>query len=262
MTEYRIARMSSPQFAELRNTARVALIPFGATEQHGAHLAMGTDAIVAERLAMRIAEESAGLAVVTPTVSVGFSAHHRHFPGTLTSRTATLGAQLDDLVTSLIGHGFSRFLIVNGHGGNLAFLPAWMSEAQARHDVRIAVAHWSLLGRDIVVKIAQTPTVGHACEVETSLVLALAPELVVAPLPAAAEFIPPPHPLLRGQAIPEREVGIFMSRDFGEITPTGALGSPELADEELGRDLADTVVRRAADFVVWMASAEGLHRNA
>lgn len=254
MTEYRIARMSSPAFDELRSTATVALIPFGATEQHGSHLAMGTDAIVAETLALRIAEAS-GRAVVTPTVSIGFSGHHRKFPGTLSAQVSTLSAQLDDIVTSLTGHGFTRFLIVNGHGGNLAFLPAWMSEAQSRHGVRISVAHWSLLGKDIVAKIAQSPLVGHACEVETSLALAIAPELIVGPLPGAAELTPPAHPLLRGQAIPEREVGVFMSRDFDELTPTGALGNPSLADAELGRELADAVVSRAAEFVDWLADA-------
>ncbi|MDR5701207.1 creatininase family protein [Agromyces aerolatus] len=255
MTEYRISRISSARFAELARVARVALIPFGATEQHGPHLAMGTDAVVAERLAQRIAEGAAGRAVVTPTVSVGFSAHHRNFPGTMTARVSTLTAQLEDLVTSLMRHGFERFLIVNGHGGNLAFLPAWMSETQQRFGVRIAVAHWSLLGRDVVAKIARSPLTGHACEVETSLAMAIAPELVVAPPPAAAELIPPAHPLLRGQAIPEREVGIFMSRDFDELTPTGALGAPELADERLGRELLDTVVARGVEFVTWMAEA-------
>lgn len=254
MSEYRIARMSSPQFAALRETARVALIPFGATEQHGPHLAMGTDAVVAERLAIRIAEAS-GRAVVTPTVAVGFSPHHRQFPGTLTAQVTSLGAQLDDLVVSMQGHGFDRFVIVNGHGGNLAFLPAWMTEAQNRHGVRIAVAHWSLLGKDVVVKIAQSPLTGHACEVETSLALAIAPELVVGPLPAAADLVPPAHPLLRGQAIPEREVGVFMPRDFSHLTPNGALGDPSLADETLGRELLETVVARGAEFVNWMAEA-------
>lgn len=254
MTEYRIARMSSPQFAELVSTAPVALIPFGATEQHGSHLAMGTDAVIAERLALRIAETS-GRAVVTPTVSVGFSGHHRQFPGTLSSRVSTLSAQLEDLVTSLIGHGIRRFLLVNGHGGNLAFLPAWMSETQARHEVRIAVAHWSLLGKDVVTRIARSPLTGHACEVETSLALALAPELLVGSLPGESELIPPAHPLLRGQAIPEREVGIFMSRDFRELTPSGALGNPSLADATLGQELLDAVVTRAAELVTWMADS-------
>ncbi len=254
MTEYRIARMSSLAFAELRSTAPVALIPFGATEQHGPHLAMGTDAAIAEALALRIAEAS-GRAVITPTVSVGFSRHHSAFPGTLTAQVSTLTAQLDDLVSSLLGHGITRYLIVNGHGGNLAFLPAWMSEAQSRHGVRLAVAHWSLLGRDIVARIAQSPMTGHACEVETSLALAIAPDLVVGPLPGPAELAAPAHPLLRGQAIPEREVGVFMSRDFDEITPSGALGNPSLANIELGRELADAVVARAAEFVTWMADA-------
>lgn len=252
MSEYRIARMSSPQFAALRDIARVVLIPFGATEQHGPHLAMGTDAIVAERLAVQIAEAS-GRAVVTPTVAVGFSPHHRLFPGSLTARVASLGAQLDDLVLSMRDHGFRRFVIVNGHGGNLAFLPAWMAEAQNRHNVRIAVAHWSLLGKDVVGKIARSPLTGHACEVETSLALAIAPEFVVEQLPTAAELTEAAHPLLRGQAIPEREVGVFMPRDFSDLTPSGALGNPSLADEALGRELLETVVARGAEFVNWMA---------
>jgi creatinine amidohydrolase len=216
---------------------------------------MGTDGIVAERLARKIADSSGGVAIVTPAIYGGFSPHHMEFPGTLTLKVSTLSAILLDYVESFQAHGIDRFMIVNGHGGNIAFLPAWMAEVQDSHGVRIALAHWSLLGRDIVAEIATSNVFGHACEVETSLVMSLAPELLVADPPSAVGLIPPGHPLVRGQVIPEREIGVFVPRKFSAITPNGALGDPSAANVQLGNELVDAVVDRASAVVRWLAES-------
>lgn len=257
MPEYRIQQLTSPELAELvATTARVALVPLGATEQHGTHLAMGVDGLVAERLAAAVAEAAAGLAVVAPPLHVGYSQHHMAFPGTVTARPSTITALLEDVITSLRAAGLRRFLVVNGHGGNLAFLPAWMAQAQVELGVRVAVAHWSMLGRDVVTEIAVSPTIGHACEVETSLVLDLAPELVRHPLPGPSPVRPDPHPLVRGHVVPERAVGVFLPRPFEEITENGAVGDPSAASAEGGARLRAAVVERAAEFVRWLATED------
>lgn len=254
--EYRLQHLTWQQFDQLRSTMRVALIPIGATEQHGPHLHVGTDARIAERLAEEIAARAEGLAVMAPPVMVGYSPHHMTFPGTITARESTLRALLDDIVDSLVRHGVRRFLIVNAHGGNIAFLPAWLSDVQRRAGVLAAFAHWSLLGRDVVADIAVSETYGHACEVETSLALALAPDLVeVDRLQPVSPVVPAAHPLIKGQAIPDRTVGVFLSRDFDQITENGALGMPARASVEDGERLREAVVARASEFVTWLAEA-------
>jgi len=252
--EYRLQYMTASEFSAQLETIRVAVIPLGATEQHGEHLATGVDGIVAERLAEQIVSRGRGRAIMTPPIYIGFSPHHQNFPGTLTARPQTIEALLFDIISSLKNYGISRFLIVNGHGGNLAFLPAWMSQTQDMLDVMIAVAHWSMLGRDVVDEIKTSDVIGHACEVETSLVLDLAPELVHHPLPGPSPVLAAPHSLVSGHVVPERSVGIFMPRPFNKITANGAVGDPSSASSAGGAKLREAVVERAVEYLEWFSN--------
>lgn len=232
----------------------VAVIPFGSTEQHGPHLPLSTDTRIAERLGEEIARSCPEYALVTPALPIGFSTHHLEFPGTLSARPETLSALLDDVVGSLERFGIRRFLILNGHGGNLAFLPAYCASLRRRTGHVVALVHWSMLGRDVVIEIAQSETYGHACEVETSLALALDPEMVFRD--RIEEPSPPPNeadPLLEGHAIPERAAAGFSPRWFAELSGNGALGDPRLADEAMGHELLRTVRNRAVEFVRHLA---------
>lgn len=259
LNEYRLDHLTWSQARAAFETARVGVIPLGATEQHGPHLRMAVDYRIAERLAEETVAAAEGLAVMTPPLPVGFSPYHMPFPGTLTARSSTLEALLDDVITSLMTHGLRRFVIWNGHGGNLAFLPAYVSQARDRLDCEIAVCHWSLLGRDVVVDIARSEVFGHACEVETSMAMALAPELIVEDqVGGPASIQPSAHPLLKGYAmLPERAVGAFSPvRSFAEVTPNGALGNPREANLEAGQRLATTVIERAVDLIRHLAESE------
>lgn len=255
MTEYRLHHLTWPQTEEALKTARVAIIPIGANEQHGPHLKMGTDWRIAERLAEETVAAADGLALMTPPLPIGFSPHHMDFPGTLTARPETLSALLDDVVDSLRAHGLERFVIMNGHGGNLAFLPAWTADLRARTGCAIAIVHWSLMGRDFVVENAVSQTIGHACEVETGLALDLAPELVITDqLGGPSPLIESEHPLVCGHAIPERAPGAFMPRNFSQLTENGALGDPSAADADAGARLRGAVVERSAELIAHLAT--------
>ncbi len=257
MTEYRLHHLTWPEAEERLHTARVGIIPLGANEQHGPHLRMGTDWRIAERLAEEVVMAADGLALMTPPLPIGFSPHHMGFPGTLTARPGTITALLDDVVDSLRTHGLERFIIMNGHGGNLAFLPAWCAELRLRTGCSISIIHWSLMGRDVVVENSTSELIGHACEVETGLALDLAPELVVEDrLGGPAPLLPPEHPLVRGQAIPERAVGAFMAREFTELTENGALGNPAAADRDAGHRLRNAVVERSVELIKHIASSD------
>lgn len=254
--EYRLHHMTWPQVQAALAHARVGIVPIGATEQHGPALKAGIDYRIAERLAEEVAAAANGRALMAPPICVGFSPHHMDFPGTLTARTTTLTALLDDYVDSMARHGLRRFVIMNGHGGNLAFLPAWMAEYRARTGNAVAVVHWSLMGRDVVVELARSEVIGHACEVETSLAMHLVPDVVLTEhLGGPAPLRPGAHHLLRGHAIPERAVGAFTPRSFAELSDNGALGNPAEYDADGGRKLFEAVRDRSLELIEHLADA-------
>src|SRR5690242_6752687 len=107
------------QIAAGRDTVVIA---FGATEQHGPHLPLATDALLGDRLARLVADRLD--AFLAPTVRLGVSAHHLGFPGTLSVSEETFAGIVGDLVRSLAAGGFARAVLVPTHGGNFAPLAA------------------------------------------------------------------------------------------------------------------------------------------
>ncbi|GAB3419939.1 creatininase family protein [Flindersiella endophytica] len=180
MTTLRWQELDRETLRELLPEALVVL-PIGATEQHGPHLATGTDALlagtVAERAIARMADSPRPL-ILAPTIPVGASDHHLPFSGTLSLRVETLLDLLLDLARSVAACGGQRMVIVNGHGGNRGVCSAAAAAASTRHDIAVAyLDYWSLIrGTDAAADDVNVP--GHAGEFETSLVMAVDPALV------------------------------------------------------------------------------------
>ncbi len=124
----RIVDMNWMQVEEYLRRDDRAVLPLGSVEQH-AYLSLGTDAILAERVAIEAAEP---LGVpVFPVVAYGITPYFLSFPGSVSLRVSTYIALVRDILDSLAGHGFRRILLVNGHGGNspaASFAPEWMAE--------------------------------------------------------------------------------------------------------------------------------------
>jgi len=122
----------------LKNDDR-AVIPLGSTEQHG-YLSLGTDLILAERVAQEAAEP---LGVpVFPVVAYGITPYFRAFPGSVSMRVSTYVNVIADILDSLAGEGFKRFLLVNGHGGNSpagSVAPEWMA---SHPGTRVVLHNW------------------------------------------------------------------------------------------------------------------------
>ncbi|GAA4524823.1 creatininase family protein [Amycolatopsis samaneae] len=154
----------------------LVVLPVGATEQHGPHLATGTDAAIVKaicRFAVVRAADSARL-VLAPPLRFGVSGHHLPFGGTLSLSPETAIAVLTDLARSIVECGGRRLVIVNGHGGNRGVAQAAAAKAASAYDLTVAVIHyWDLLAR-----VPDTPIPGHAGEFETAMLLALRPEFV------------------------------------------------------------------------------------
>lgn len=158
----------------------LVVLPIGATEQHGPHLPTGTDAFLATAVAesgvTRAQSRVARDLVLAPTLSFGASDHHFPFGATLSLTTETMATVLLELARSVSTVGGRRLLIVNGHGGNIGPCTSAAAAASTRYDIAVAhLSYWDLLPADLDHR-PHLP--GHAGEFETSLVLALRPELV------------------------------------------------------------------------------------
>ncbi len=151
------------------------VVPVGSTEQHGPHLATGTDAFLVTEVALRAAAAAARPAtiLVAPTLAYGGSDHHLPFGGTLSLRISTFQLVLADLLASAARAGCRRVFVLNGHGGNAAACAIAVSEASREHGLVAATALFSEL---VDPAVLDAPPRGHAGDFETSLVLALDPD--------------------------------------------------------------------------------------
>ena len=238
-----LALMTTEEATAAIAAARLALLPVGSCEQHGPHLSLDTDAAIAEAIARRLAVELGDEAVLCPTVGYGLSEHHLAFGGTLTLRPATYLALMDDILESLAHHGLRRVLVVNGHGGNIDALRLVARIARRDRGMLVAPFMWATIAADVAGDTADSPAYGHACEVETSVAMAVIRDRVHPDQigsPAARHSIDPLTDPPR--ATIDEPVWLH------EWSDDGALGDPRLGNEEAGQKLIDKVVERALGF--------------
>lgn len=191
-----LAELTRERVAELASRSTLVL-PLGATEQHGGHLPVSVDTLLCERVAVaaaRAAAIEAGTLLVAPALPYGRSDHHLDFAGTLSLRSETFLAVLADLLRSAAAWGVRAVFAVNGHGGNDAPLRVALADAALELPLVVGGASYWTIAWDALVEegapaLGAVP--GHAGGFETSLLLAVRPELVradgrVGPEPRAA----------------------------------------------------------------------------
>ncbi len=164
------------------------VLPVGATEQHGPHLPVGVDAFAVTHVARTAATEAAKQipVLVAPTLPFGSSHHHLPFGGTMSLSTETYYRVLHDLLESLIVGGFRRIFVINGHGGNNELIQLAARDLVLAHPANIAAASYWTVGAGALAAAQATVTTelpGHSGEFETSVMLALRPDLVREPRP-------------------------------------------------------------------------------
>lgn len=241
--------LTSPEIEALDRETTVLVLPIGSVEQHGNHMPVGTDTMLAQAVSLAAAEK-AGNTVVLPPPWYGFSAHHMRFAGSVTLRAETLIALCDDIVGSLVTHGFRRILVVNGHGGNGGVIDVLASTLGHRHygKARIATLTYFTLAREAIAALRKSRPggMGHACEFETSMVQRLRPELVKIER-AKATYPDPGSRYLTTDLIGAQAARVY--HDFGDLSPTGTLGDPSLASPEAGAAFFDACAGALADFI-------------
>ena len=167
--------LTCDEIGAVRDTGRaVVAVPVGAIEQHARHLPVDTDTRLSSRVTRLAAERAAVPVLIGPTLPFGFSPHHLSLPGTISLRLATYGAVLRDIAASIVDSGFRRVVFVNGHGGNTAPLRATVAELVTDGLPVSAVDYWGP-GEDVWAAelTGAVRRFGHACEFETSLMMAV-----------------------------------------------------------------------------------------
>jgi creatinine amidohydrolase len=227
-------RLTRTEIRELAPDALLVL-PVGSTEQHGPHLAAGTDATLVAEVARRGAEAAARprTILLAPTLAYGASDHHLPFGGTLSLRVETLALVLRDLLASAAAAGCRRVFVLNGHGGNTATCAAAVAEAAREHGVLCASAIFSQLLEPGPV---DAPVPGHAGKFETSLMLAVAPDGVRV---EAARPSPGGAARARHRGLTVAEPGRWQELD-------GFTDRPDEASAELGERLLAACAAAAA----------------
>ena len=240
---YDISTMTSPEFAAALETASLALLPVGATEQHGPNLGLGVDYRIAEAIAERVAERLHPKAVVAPPLPFGVSDQHLGFSGTISISSQTFQQVCLEVVRSLAHHGLRRFIFVNGHQGNMATLNILTSRILNELGLRAATVFWMAQAKDAVERHRKTERWGHACEIETSIAMALCPDLV--------NEVLEPGDLIEDYGAYEDNYGAFAvqtPKPFHERTRNGAFGDATQATQEAGEEIVEATVERAVAF--------------
>lgn len=241
-----LAEHTTTTAAEALADAEVAVLPTGSTEQHGPALPLGTDFMTAEALARSAADRED--VVVLPTIPVGVSDHHRQFHGTLWTRPETFEAYVADTIESIASHGVQKAIVVNGHGGNADALRRAARGLRADEVAFVAPWDWWNSVGDLVEELfGEFP--GHADEVETSMMLAVAGDPVREDALAEAE---------EGASESWGEVvhGANVGFDTADFTETGAVGSPTEGSAEAGHKLFEKASAELDALVTWLAEQD------
>lgn len=224
--------MRWPQVKALDRSKIVTILPIGSMEQHGPHLPLQVDHFIAQRIAEDLEKRIPEL-LILPPVWAGTSAHHMDFPGTITLRPRVFIDLLRDICGCMHQHGFRRMILLNGHGGNRASLEVLAQELYAEMGFSVnLIVYWDLvpeLAKSL--KKSQSKGMGHSGELETSLMLYLAPHLV--DLNAVPEGFRSDR-LQRNKFISGEGVKRYVNiKEYSEIGVDGFPAAASCADGEL-----------------------------
>jgi creatinine amidohydrolase/Fe(II)-dependent formamide hydrolase-like protein len=243
-----VANMTSPEIGEaIKKGYTTAVFAVGSNEQHGPVLAVCTDTVLGDILALKVAEKLGG-ALKFPTVNMGCSEHHMMFPGTVTLRKETLQMMLKDYVGSLARHGFKRVIILPSHGGNFGPIDEVVEELKMENPNVKIVAYTDLIG--FVEHISKTSekfgisaedSGAHAGESEVSMMMHANPKGVR------------PKNISKAKGY----VGVFdavatqkiFKDGIAGLSPIGVIGDPAKASKEHGVEYVEAIADAVVVFI-------------
>jgi creatinine amidohydrolase len=227
----------------------IVLFPTGSFEQHGPHLPFTTDADIVSAIAASVERSMADRVLLVPTLWPGLSTHHMHFPGTMDVPQPVYIELITELGKSLSSMGARKVFILNGHGGNDTPIRAALRELKTAVPATrfVFASYWTLAAKTLrEVRESELGGMGHACEMETSIMLHLCPDRVHVD---RAVRDGPPHSDPYRKADMQHARPVFFVNDFHEVTKSGVMGHPDLASAEKGKRFLEGIVTDVTAFV-------------
>lgn len=220
----------------VEESSDLAILPIGSTEQHGPHLPMCTDYVVATEISKRIAEKTG--AYLLPTLPISTCYEHKGKKGSVWMKPDTFYKVIQDIVLCLKGQGFKRVAIVLGHGGIFVATPAIRELNAMYDDLKVAkIDFLNFFGTKEMKETLESPNNLHACEYETSLMLYLNEELVKKDKIKDADFVPQ-YP---------RDFLNYVS--LVKLSKTGVWGEPSLGTREKGEKIVKILVEESIKYM-------------
>lgn len=252
-----LPNLTTDEVAALPKDRAAVVVVIAAIEQHGPHMPLVTDLLLGERLlslALARLDRSDELWAI-PSLAYGKSNEHLRFPGTVTLSASTLAAAVREIAASVARAGFRRLVLLNSHGGNRTVLEYLARDVRLETGLMVFPVSTFLLGLEFEPISSEEGRWGtHAGDWETSLMLALAPELV------RMDRVPgdPAYPRY-GDDDPSH-LSPFGPVPFAwtteELSLSGAIGDPRRADAERGREIAERTAARLAEVLAEIATFE------
>lgn len=246
-----LAEMTWPQIASLDRDTPV-VFPIAALEQHGRHMPLFTDSILLGELLRRVQQRPiASKIVFAPLQWLGNSHHHLDMPGTLSADPRNYLNLLRDLAECFLAHGFRRIVFVNGHGGNITPSQQAVFELRQKYRERrdlllLTLTYWDSARPGNSIDGLTQQQMGHACEWETSMMLAIHPELVVGDVDLVPDipFGNGASPAYRGWTMHDR-------------SEPGHIGSAQVATATKGEALLNVFATGVTEFLERVVSWDG-----
>lgn len=177
-SEYRYNRLTWPEMNDAIAMQKVILLPTGSTEQHGRHLPLDTDLLLAESVCLEVGRRAPDKVLVLPPIAYGLNLHHIDFPGTIHIEPEVFIAFCLNITKSVAYHGFQKILLVNGHGSNTPLIDIVARKTVLETNSLCAAVTYLTLAMEAFNQVKESEVMAHADEFETSLYLYLAPERV------------------------------------------------------------------------------------
>ena len=256
--------LQNARWPDLKGLAdRIFVVPLGSLEQHGRHLPVFTDSLIISHVADKVEAQRTKNIVMLPVQWLGHSPHHRRF-GSVSLDLMPYVEMICGMCRSLIGMGARKIFLLNGHGGNDIPCKAAQRELKSEfEDMRdlyiLYAAYWNLAAAHFTeIRTSAPGGMGHACEMETSILLTKNPNLVDMSL--AERGGPGPHMGYRVNDMLHPPPFSLMN-EFDELSHNGAIGTPEEASAEKGERFltaaAQAVVAMIDEMSDWKFQQKG-----
>jgi creatinine amidohydrolase len=223
------------------------ILPVGSMEQHGPHLPLSTDSIIAEHVAVAVSNKLSSM-ILFPTIPIGYSLEHIGFPGTISLSAQTFSSMITEIAESVSNSGFRTLAVINGHGGNRGILDTAVTTIKYAHPGLHLYSFTVLdIAREKFKEIRKSPSgmIGHADELETSMMLAIRPDLVDMSKAVAQMPVFPTNVSLETEDL-ARVTYAWKAR---EVTKSGIIGSPNFATLETGKTVIDFAIQTISGII-------------